>query len=155
MIIRTTTTLLLLGTTLLGVTACSNAPTSSDVYSTASTGVLQEVKFGEVLGVRNIIIEQNSTETGQAAGGIIGAVAGSEVGKGKGRIVGGVVGAVAGSAIGSVVDRNVQARPGVELTLRMDSGRTVAIVQLAGEVFQPGERVKVLTDRNGRARVTH
>lgn len=116
---------------------------------------MQNVEFATVLGVRNIIIEQDSTETGKTAGGIIGAVAGSEAGKGKGRIVGGVVGAVAGSAIGSVIDRNAQAQPGIELTLKMDSGRTVAIVQLAGEVFTPGEKVKVLTTSDGQARVTH
>lgn len=137
------------------LSGCSSSPTSSNVYSTAQAGVMQEVQFATVVGIRNIIIEQNSSDTGQTAGGIIGAVAGSEVGKGKGRIVGGVVGAVAGSAIGSVIDRNVQARPGIELTLKMDSGKTVAIVQLAGEVFRVGEKVKVLTSGNGQVRVTH
>lgn len=140
---------------LIALSACSSSPTSSNVYSTNQAGVMQQVEFATVLGVRNIIIEKNSTETGQTAGGIIGAVAGSEVGKGKGRIVGGVVGAVAGSAIGSVIDRKAQAQPGIELTLKMDSGRTVAIVQLAGEAFHPGEKVKVLTTSNGQARVTH
>lgn len=139
----------------LVVGACSNTPSSSNVYTSSQAGQMQNVEFATVLAVRNIIIEQNSTEAGKTAGGVIGAVAGSEVGKGRGRIVGGVVGAVAGSAIGSVVDRNVQARPGIELTLKMDSGRTVAIVQLAGEVFAPGEKVKVLTTADGQARVTH
>lgn len=147
--------LCLISCSLTALSACSSSPTSSNVYSTAQAGVMQEVKFATVIGVRNIIIEQNSSETGKTAGGIIGAVTGSEVGKGKGRIVGGVVGAVAGSAIGSVIDRNAQARPGVELTLRMDDGRTVAIVQLAGEAFSPGERVKLLTTGDGQARVTH
>jgi outer membrane lipoprotein SlyB len=135
--------------------ACTSAPSSSNVYTTSQAGKMQNVEFGTVLGVRNIIIEQNSTEVGTTAGGVIGAVAGSEAGKGKGRIVGGVVGAVAGSAIGSVIDRNAQARPGIELTLKMESGRTVAIVQLAGEQFTPGEKVKVLTTGDGQARVTH
>lgn len=145
--------LMICSTLMLG--ACSSTPSSSNVYTTTQAGKMQNVEFATVLGVRNIIIEQDSTETGKTAGGIIGAVAGSEAGKGKGRIVGGVVGAVAGSAIGSVIDRNAQAQPGIELTLKMDSGRTVAIVQLAGEVFTPGEKVKVLTTSDGQARVTH
>lgn len=147
--------LCLISCSLLMLSACSSSPTSSNVYSTAQAGVMQQVEFATVTGVRNIIIERNSTDTGQTAGGIIGAVAGSEVGKGKGRIVGGVVGAVAGSAIGSVIDRKAQAQPGIELTLQMDSGRTVAIVQLAGEMFHVGEKVKILTTGNGQARVTH
>lgn len=147
--------LCLLSLSLVTLSACSSSPTSSNVYSTGQAGVMQEVQFATVIGVRNIIIEKNSTDTGQTAGAVIGAVAGSEVGKGKGRIVGGVVGAVAGSAIGSVIDRNAQARPGLELTLKMENGRTVAIVQLVGEEFSPGDRVKVLTTGNGQARVTH
>ena len=134
---------------------CTNTATSSNVYSTNQAGVMQDVQFGEVISARNIIIQQNSTDTGQTAGGIIGALAGSEVGKGKGKIVGGVVGAVAGGAIGSVIDRNAQAQPGIEVTIKLESGRTVAIVQLAGETFRPSEKVKVLTAANGKARVTH
>ena len=139
----------------LAISGCSNGPVAGDVYSSAQSGVMQDVQFGTVLGVRNIIIEQNSSDTGQTAGGIIGAVAGSDIGKGRGQIVGGVLGAVAGGAIGSVIDRSAKAQPGVEITIKMDSGKTVAIVQLAGELFQPGEKVKVLTSENGKARVTH
>ena len=137
------------------MTGCASTAVSSNVYSTTQTGIMQDVQFGEVLSVRNVIIQQNSTDTGQAAGGIIGALAGSEAGKGKGKIVGGVVGSVTGGAIGSLIDRNAQAEPGVEITIKLDSGRTVAIVQLAGEVFEAGEKVKVLTIKNGIARVTH
>ena len=150
-----TTALLLLMPAAIGLSACTSNATSSNVYSTAQAGVMQDVKFGEVIGVRNISIQRNSTDTGQTAGGIIGALAGSEVGKGKGQIVGGVVGAVTGSAIGSVIDRNAQAQPGLEITLKMDSGRTVAIVQLVGETFRVGDKVKVLTGKDGKARVTH
>lgn len=154
--IKYITILLLSISSTFTLSACSNTATSSNVYSAAQSGVMQDVQFAEVIGTRNIIIEQDSSDTGQTAGGLIGALAGSEVGKGKGQVLGGVVGAVAGGgAIGSIVDRNAQAQPGVEITLKLDSGRTVAIVQLAGEVFQPGEKVKVLTSKNGKTRVTH
>ncbi len=135
--------------------SCATNAISSNVYSTTQTGVMQDVQFGEVLSVRNVIIQKNSTDTGQTAGGIIGALAGNEVGKGKGKIVGGVVGTVTGSAIGSIIDRNAQAEAGIEVTIKLESGRTVAIVQLAGEAFKAGEKVKVLTTQDGTARVTH
>lgn len=137
------------------LTACSTTATSASVYSNAQTGVMQDVQFAEVIGVRNIVIRQNSMDTGQTTGGIIGALAGSEVGKGKGKVVGGVVGAVTGGAIGSLIDRNAEEQTGVELTVKLESGRTVAIVQLAGATFKAGEKVKILTTQDGKARVTH
>lgn len=137
------------------LSSCASTAVSGNVYSTTQTGVMQDVQFGEVLSVRNVIIQQNSAETGQTAGGIIGALAGSEVGKGKGKIVGGVVGTVTGGAIGSIIDRSAQEEPGIEVTIKLESGRTVAIVQLAGEVFKTGEKIKVLTAQDGKTRVTH
>lgn len=43
---------------------------------------------------------------------------------------------------------------GVEVTVRLDNGRVVAITQGLDEVFNAGERVRVLTSADGQARVT-
>ncbi|MEZ5450812.1 MAG: hypothetical protein R3E89_18215 [Thiolinea sp.] len=145
---------LLLPTSAAWLSGCSVAPASS-VYSTTQAGTLQDVKFGTVISVRNIMIEHNSSETGQVAGGIIGGVAGSEVGEGKGKIVGSVAGAVAGGAIGGIIDRAIQAKPGYEITIQLQDGRTVAVAQLADEPFRPGDSVKIITAANGKSRVTH
>lgn len=134
--------------------ACSTTPSSS-VYTTAQAGTLQEVKFGTVIGVRNVMIREDNAETGKVAGGVIGATVGSDVGQGRGQIVGGVAGAVVGGSIGMAMDRAIQSKPGVEVTVRMEDGRTVAIAQLADEVFRIGDSVKILTSANGKARVTH
>lgn len=144
--------MLVLPLAVVALTACETVP-SSNVYTTAQAGTLQEVQFGTVVAVRNITIQQNSSETGELAGGIIGAVAGSEVGKGKGQIVGGVAGAVAGGAIGSIIDRNVQARAGLEITVRLQDGRTVAVAQVADQSFNIGDDVRIIS-QNGKARVT-
>ena len=139
----------------LTLSACAHNATATNVYSNAQSGLMQDVQIAEVVSIRKIIIEQSPKGTGQTAGGLIGALAGSEVGKGKGQIVGGVLGAIASGVVGSIVDRNAQAQPGVEITLKLKSDRTVAIVQPVGEVFEPGEKVKVLTSKNGEVRVTH
>ncbi|MFZ1342850.1 glycine zipper 2TM domain-containing protein [Thiothrix eikelboomii] len=133
--------------------ACTAAP-SSNRYSTTQAGTLQEVQFGTVLAVRPVMIEQNSSETGQVAGGIIGGVAGSEVGQGKGQIVGSVAGAVAGSAIGSIIDRASDAKQGLEITVKLQNERIVALAQIADEMFQVGDNVKILSS-NGKSRVVH
>jgi outer membrane lipoprotein SlyB len=57
--------------------------------------------------------------------------------------------------VGIALDRSIQTKQGVEITVRMDDNRTVAIAQLADEPFTVGEQVKVLTSQDGKARITH
>jgi outer membrane lipoprotein SlyB len=134
--------------------ACSITP-SSNTYTTAQAGTLQEVKYATVLGVRNVMIREDNAETGKVAGGVIGGTVGSDVGQGKGQIIGSVAGAVIGGTVGIALDRSIQTKQGVEITVRMDDNRTVAIAQLADEPFTVGEQVKVLTSQDGKARITH
>jgi len=52
-------------------------------------------------------------------------------------------------------DRTPGANPTVtELTVRFDDGKIRSFNIEAGQIFHPGERVKV-TSRNGNARITH
>lgn len=136
------------------VTNCTNPAPSSNIYSTTQAGTLQEVQFGTVVAVRPVSIQQNSSETGQVAGGIIGGVAGSDLGQGKGQVVGSVAGAVAGGAIGSLIDRATEVKPGLEITVKLQNDKIVALAQIADEMFQVGDSVKILTN-NGKSRVVH
>jgi outer membrane lipoprotein SlyB len=138
----------------LALGACSITP-SSNTYTTAQAGTLQDVKYGTILSVRNVMIREDNAETGKVAGGVIGGTVGSDVGEGKGQIIGSVAGAVIGGTVGIALDRSIQSKPGVEITVRMDDNRTVAIAQLADEPFRVGEQVKVLTSQDGKARITH
>jgi outer membrane lipoprotein SlyB len=54
-----------------------------------------------------------------------------------------------------VVDSSIQAKPGIEITVRLQDGKTVALAQVADERFMVGDEVKVLTSKEGKARVTH
>ena len=136
------------------MTGCSNTP-SSNTYTTAQAGTLQEVQFGTVTSVRNVMIREDNAETGKLAGGVIGGTLGSDVGQGKGQIVGGVAGAVLGGTVGMLADSSLQSKPGVELTIRMQDGKTVALAQVADENFAVGDEVKIMTSKEGKARVTH
>ncbi len=130
-------------------------PTSSNTYTTEQAGTLHEVQYGTVVGLRHVMIQEDGSETGKVAGGVIGGVAGSELGEGKGQIVGSVAGAVIGGTVGMVVDKSLQAKPGIEITIRLEDGKNVALAQLADETFQIGDQVKILTAKNGKARVAH
>lgn len=114
----------------------------------------QNVRLGMVESVRPVQIEGTRSGIGPAAGAVIGGVAGSSVGRGRGSTVGTVLGGVAGGVAGQAVEEASTRRTGVEITVKLDHGGLVAIVQEADETFKPGERVRILSD--GRtSRVTH
>ena len=114
----------------------------------------QSVRFGVVESVRDVNIAPHETGVGTAGGAVLGGLAGSQVGGGTGQVAGAVGGAILGGILGSNVERSANQRPGVEITVQLDSGKYVAIVQQADEQFRPGDRVRVLTGR-GTTRVTH
>jgi outer membrane lipoprotein SlyB len=88
------------------------------------------------------------------AGAVIGGTVGGSVGSGRGATVGAVIGSVAGAVAGEAAAQ-AGTRPGLEITVRLDAGRVIAVTQPVGkESFKPGERVRVVSD--GRtALVTH
>lgn len=142
---------LLLLTFFLG--ACANN-LSGDVYSRDQARREMTVRAGIVESVREVRMEGTRSGTGTLAGGAIGGVAGSNIGGGKGQIVGAIIGAVAGGIAGSAAEEKLTQKNALEITVKLDNGHTIAIVQEMGEVFHPGERVRVLSNYNS-SRVTH
>ena len=77
---------------------------------------------------------------------MLGGIAGSHVGGGSGQVVGAIAGAVLGGIIGQRRRAGRQrSAPGVEITVLLDSGKYIAIVQEADEPFRAGDRVRVLS----------
>jgi outer membrane lipoprotein SlyB len=114
----------------------------------------QNVRMGIVESVRPVQIEGTRTGVGPAAGAVVGGIAGSTVGGGRGSAAAAVLGAVAGGVAGQAVEQGTTRRTGVEITVKLNSGALVAIVQEADETFRAGDRVRILSD--GRtSRVTH
>jgi outer membrane lipoprotein SlyB len=110
--------------------------------------------MGIVESVRQVQIEGTKTPVGAVAGAAVGGIAGSHVGGGTGQAVGAILGAVGGGLAGAAVEEGVTRKPGLEITVRLDSGRTIAVTQEADEAFAPGERVRILTG-DGVTRVSH
>ena len=114
----------------------------------------QSVRMGIVESVREVKIEGTRSGIGPAAGAVVGGVAGSTVGQGKGATVGAVLGSVAGGVAGQAAEQASTRQTGVEITIKLDGGRLIAVTQAADEVFRVGERVRVLSDGH-TTRVTH
>jgi outer membrane lipoprotein SlyB len=142
-------------TSLIPVLAGCAHPMGSRDYERRQVGVEQEVRMGVVAGVREVKIQAGSEAgVGTAAGAIVGGIAGSTVGGGhRANAAGAVVGAVVGGLIGNQIEQSNNERRGVEVTVTLDGGRTVAITQEADEEFRVGDRVRLLTAK-GKTRVT-
>lgn len=126
-----------------------------DDYERTETRRAYEVKMGTVESVRVVKLEGTASGVGTAAGAAVGGIAGSGAGQGKGSAVAAVLGAVVGGIAGAAVEEGVTRKTGQELTVRLDSGRTIAVVQEdTGEKFDRGDRVRLL-ESGGQARVTH
>jgi len=127
---------------------------TGDSYSREDARRPQTVQFGMVEYVRPVVIEGTKTGIGAVTGAAVGGIGGSTIGGGKGSAVATVLGAVAGGVAGGMAEEGVTKKQGVEITVRLDSGQTVAIVQQATPTatFHVGDRVRVLT-LNGETRV--
>ena len=133
--------------------ACAYPAGSGDYRYYQARGE-QSVRFGVVETIRDVRLGGPETGVGSAGGAALGMVAGSNVGGGSGQVAGAIGGAILGGIIGHNVEREANQRPGVEVTVLLDSGRYVAIVQEADEQFRAGDRVRILSSR-GITRVTH
>ena len=70
------------------------------------------------------------------------------MGGGSGRVVGAIAGALAGAVIGNTVEQRVRRSEGVELIVRLDSGRQIAVVQELDFPYRPGTRVNLISHGN-------
>ena len=141
-----------LGSLALG--GCAYHAGSGDYHGYEVRGE-QSVRFGVVESVRDVRIDPHDTGVGTAAGAVLGGIAGSHAGRGSGEVAGAIAGAVIGGIVGQNVEKSANERPGVEVTVLLDSGKYISVVQEADEAFRSGDRVRVLSGRRGMTRITH
>ena len=144
----------LIATLVLLTAGCADSR-RGDVYTRDEARQAMQVRYGWIESVRPVQIEGERGFLGQAGGGVVGGVAGSSVGGGKGQIIGATVGAVAGAVAGGAAQERMTRADGAEITVRLDGGEVMAVVQEVshpGE-FVPGQRVRVTRAQDGSARV--
>ena len=135
------------------VAACASS-NSGSVYKRDDARKVQTVKTGVVESVRQVKLEGTKTPIGTVAGGAIGGIAGGSVGSGRGSAIVAVIGAVAGAIAGSAVEEGVTRKDGLEITVKLDGGGLIAIVQEDDEQFKPGEKVRIV-ENSDTSRVSH
>lgn len=127
---------------------------SGEVYSRSQARSAQTVQLGTVEFVKPILIEGTKSGVGAIGGAIAGGVAGSTVGGGKGSTLAALGGAALGAAGGALAEEKLMQKKGLEITVKLDSGASLAVVQEADVMFFVGDRVRVLTGTDGTTRVS-
>lgn len=134
-------------------TAGCAPPASGRVYSRHEARVAWDVRYGKVTAIDEAVIEGRRTPLGRIGGGLIGYEVGRTVGDGSGRRIAGAVGAVAGAVAGQAIEERATREEAWQITVELDGGRVIAVVQAQDQAFQVGEQVRVYMRRDGAARV--
>ena len=134
-------------TAVAAVTLTACAPRmASDAYYGGQTMRAQSVEMGVIESWRPVRIQGGDSGVGTVGGAALGGLAGSTIGHGGGSVAGAIGGAIIGGVLGTAVERDANRREGVEVTVRMDSGRMISLVQGSRRAAQGGDRVRVLSD---------
>ena len=125
--------------------ACSTHTTPS-TFNRSEVGRAQTVEWGTIQAIRDVQIQNDSRGGAPATGAAIGGLAGTTTGGGRRpNAVGAIAGAPAGGAAGNALSRS--ARNGVEITVQLENGRTVAVAQDGSSAdYRVGDRVRVSSD---------
>lgn len=105
----------------------------------------QTVYHGVVESVREVALQRNDGIGGGAVlGAVIGGLVGNQVGSGSGRTAATIGGAAAGGYIGDRIQDSRNYERGIEVTVRLDDGRRMAVVQNHDYRFHQGQRVRIV-----------
>jgi outer membrane lipoprotein SlyB len=137
----------------ISFTGCASSR-SGQVYSRDEARQAQEVEYGIVESVRQVLIEGTKTPIGTAAGGVAGGVLGSTVGGGSGQTIATVAGALVGAAVGAMAEEGITRKQGLEIVVRKNNGRTIVVVQEADVIIYAGDNVRIITAPNGTTRIS-
>jgi outer membrane lipoprotein SlyB len=152
----------------VGLAACeSNAVQPGIVHTSGTTSVATggggavSVGSGRVVSIHEVPLRGaggRGSGQGPLMGGILGAATGAAIGGATsytvgGTLVGMLLGAIGGAIAGTIVDGQTGAGRGIEVTVQKDDGQTIAVAQRDDGDIQLGDRVQIVQDRSGVARV--
>lgn len=126
-----------------GTAAPGHAPPGAPPGATAPPPPAACVDCGQVIDIRTLRTEGDSSGVGAVAGGVLGGVVGHQVGAGRGKEALTVLGAIGGALGGNQVEKQVKARTQYLVDVRMADGSTRTIAQATPPQLAAGEPVRV------------
>ncbi len=139
---------------LLTTTSCASHYSNNSTYKPSQFHQLQTIQYGEITGLNSVPISNKDGTVATVVGGITGLAIGNLFGSGRGKKAATIVGGLGGALLGNRWAKSRQRQHGVEINIRLDNGSQVSLLQDSGESFRVGQRVKLIQQSNGNARVT-
>ncbi len=139
-------TLILAIITTLSLAGCANQDIyGGNVYTDSQAKSTRTISYGEIVSVRDVLIQAPSQGViGTAGGTAIGGILGSTIGGGKGQEIASAIGAIAGAVIGKKIENKMDQVTSMELVIRKDNGQEIVVVQKKEDGFLAGKRVRIV-----------
>jgi outer membrane lipoprotein SlyB len=99
---------------------------------------------GVVQSVNEVKVRGEASGIGAVGGGVVGGVAGHQVGDGDTRKVATVVGAVAGAVAGNAIEKHVRNSKDFQITVRFEDGSTRVITEHDATTWRAGDKIRVV-----------
>jgi len=99
---------------------------------------------GTVISVREVQVTTSGSGVGAVAGGLTGAVVGSQFGRGDGRTAMTILGAAGGAYAGNSIEKNMHKSTAWRVTVRMDDETHRTVSQPEPPAFAVGDKVRIV-----------
>jgi len=143
---KTTTTLATMMLAVAALTtgcASNNYPQQTD-YSTRADAAT----YGTIDSIQIVRVDPSTSGAGAVAGGLLGALAGNQIGSGGGRTAATAAGAIGGAVVGNQVEKSRNAPHEVyQISVRMDNGDYRTVNQDGVGDLRVGSRVRMVDGR--------
>jgi len=151
-----------------GLTACESGGVQPGIVNTQAAGpvagngtTVMPGGNGRVVSINEISLRGAGGGSGNSGlvGGVAGAAGGAALGAAAsgysvaGMLVGALLGAVGGAIAGTIVDGQRGTGRGIEVVVQRDDGQKVTVAQRDDGDVQLGDRVQIVQDRQGVAKV--
>ena len=142
------TSILVLSIALLAGACAPLPPEGTPVYAPYQAQRPQTVEMGYVEALKPVRIGGSRSGAGAATGAFVGGVGGSFVGGSwEANVAGMIIGTILGAITGAAIEEGSTARDGYEVSVRLDNGGLLVVVQDAAvDALKAGDRVRVVSD---------
>lgn len=107
----------------------------------------QAMETGRIDSIQFVHGGSGTSGAGAAIGGVIGALAGNQVGGGSGRTAATIAGAAGGAIIGNQVEAQRQAGQRAQIGIRLDQGGYRTVLQDDASGLRIGDHVRIIDGR--------
>lgn len=115
----------------------------SSSQATARQAARQCVNCGVVEAINLVEVKGDGTYLGKIAGGVVGALLGSQIGQGRGTTVAEVAGAAGGVFAGNEIEKRMKTSKHYEVLVRLENGGSRTIPYAEHPAFAVGTKVRV------------